>query len=233
MIGIKITTTGAPETRGFLVNVTGDLKDRTALNRKLGDRLADELKDHFARKNADGKRSDSLAAKLNGPRTNFWNRVAAATKVETVTESGARVAIGTNHFNIHLFGGTILPGPGKRALTIPMVTEALGKRAAQYEQDNGRKLFTIRGKKALFERTGAEGRGAEPGLIGRVRRRNGSSKSVGLISRTGVRAVFALVKSVTIKKDDDALPSDEILLTALQEEADDYITRLNRNGGPA
>lgn len=223
MITAHVTTTGAAETRAFLVKVTGTLGDRRGLNEALGLRLAEELKSHFTQKNAAGKKPGSLAEKLNGPKTNFWQRMADATKLETTTDNGATVAVGSNHFNIHLFGGTILPGPGKRALTIPLVTEALGKRARNYEADTGKKLFTIRGKHALFERTGPEGRGAEPGLSGRVRRRNGGSKSVGLISRTGVRAVFALVKAVTIQKDPDALPPEDALLAALQEEADHFM----------
>jgi hypothetical protein len=233
MITVQVTNSGAAETRAFLVILSADLGDRRALNEALGLRLAEEIKGHFRAKNAAGKRPGSLADKLGGPKTEFWQRMADATKLETITESGATVAVGTNHFNIHLFGGTILPGPGKKALTIPLIREALGKRAYNYQSETGKKLFTIRGKNALFERTGPETRGSlEPGLIGRVRRRNGTSKSVGLISRTGVRAVFALRKSVTIAKDPDALPNDEALLTALQQEADDYVAALNE-GGPA
>lgn len=227
MITAKITTTGAAETQAFLVKVTGTLNDRRGLNKALGLRLAEELKSHFIIKNAAGKKPGSLAERLNGPKTHFWQRMADNTELETITitDSGATVGVGTNHFNIHLFGGTILPGPGKKALIIPMVTEALGKRAANYEAETGRKLFTIRGKKALFERTGAP---TGEALVGRVRRRNGQSKSVGLVSRTGVRAVFALVKSATIKKDPDALPDTAILITALQQEADDFIREINQ-----
>jgi hypothetical protein len=232
MITARITSTGGMEVRTFLVNVTGTLEDRAKLNKVLGDRLADELRGYFLTRNPDGRRLGSISAKLNAPKRNFWNQMAAATKLESHSESGATVVVGTNHFNIHLFGGTILPGPGKKALTIPLIAEAVGKRAANYEADTGKKLFTIRGKKALFERTG-RGDAVEPGLIGRVRRRNGSSKNVGLVSRTGVRPVFALVKSATIKADPDALPPVEKLLTALQEEADDFIERYLERGGLA
>lgn len=224
MIAAQVTITGAAETQAFLVQVTGTLNDRSGLNEALGLRLAEELKTHFGKKNVAGKKPGSLADRLNGPKTNFWNRMADATKLETFNERGATVGVGTNHFNIHLFGGTILPGPGKKALTIPLVTEALGKRARNYEAETGRKLFTIRGKKALFERTGAP---TGEALVGRVRRRNGQSKSVGLVSRTGVRPVYALVKSATIRKDPDALPDTAILITALQQEADDYVQILN------
>lgn len=225
MITVQVTTTGAAETQAFLVQVTGTLNDRSGLNEALGLRLAEELKTHFGKKNTAGKKPGSLADRLNGPKTNFWNRMADATKLETFNERGATVGVGTNHFNIHLFGGTILPGPGKKALTIPLVTEALGKRAANYEAETGRKLFTIRGKKALFERTGAP---TNERLVGRVRRRNGQSKSVGLITRTGVRPVYALVKSATIRKDPDALPDTAILVTALQQEADDFLREINQ-----
>lgn len=231
MITAKITVTGAAETQAFLVKVTGTLRDRRGLNEALGLKLQEELKAHFIKKNAEGKKPGSLADRLNGPKGNFWLRMADATKLETTTDSGATVGVGTNHFNIHLFGGTILPGPGKKALTIPLITEALGKRAGQYEADTGRKLFTIRGKKALFERTGAPATGEA--LLGRVRRRNGKSKSVGLITRTGIRPVYALVRSATIKKDPTALPDTAALLTALQQKADDFLADIDKTGGLA
>lgn len=225
MITVKVTTTGEAEARAFVINLSESIARPQALNQVLADRLADELRTHFSGK---GRRPGSIASKLNAPDSNFWKRIAAATRVNSVTDSGAKVVVGTNQFNIHLFGGTILPGPGKKALTIPLVAEAVGKRARNYEADTGKKLFTIRGKKALFERTGTP---TGEALVGRVRRRNGTSKSVGLVTRTGVRPVFALVNSAKIKRDDDALPPDGALLNALQEEADDFITRLNAKGG--
>ena len=234
MITAKITVTGAAETQAFLVKVTGTLRDRRGLNEALGLKLQEELRSHFIKKNAEGKKPGSLADRLNGPKGNFWQRMADATQLESTTESGATVGVGTNHFNIHLFGGTILPGPGKKALTIPLITEALGKRASNYEADTGRKLFTVRGKKALFERTGPEKRGGFIlGKGARVRRSNGTSKSVGLATGTGIRPVYALVKSVTIKKDPAALPDTAVLLTALQQEADDFLADLDKTGGLA
>jgi len=212
VIAIRITS-DAVETRRFLVQVEGSLRNRRGLHAVLANRLADEMKDHFSAKNRQPN-------KLGGKKTNFWQDVADSTAVGEVTDTGASVTVAEVRFRIQLFGGTIRPTGGRKALTIPLIPEAHGLRAGNYEQETGRKLFTIRGKKALFERTGAP---TGEALTGRVRRRNGTSKSVGLISRTGVRPVFALVKSATIRKDPDALPDTTLLVTALQQEADDFI----------
>jgi hypothetical protein len=217
MITATVTTTGDAEARSFLVKITGTIENPRGLNAALAERLTDELRDHFAKKNAEPN-------KWSAPKTNFWNEVASSTKTKEVTDAGATVQVAEQRFNIHLFGGTIFPKIA-RSLTIPVIKEARGESVASYRIKTGKRLFSIRGRDMLFER-------ADDGVASRVRRRNGTSKSVGLISRTGVRAVFALRKSVTIAKDPDALPNDEALLTALQQEADDYVAALNE-GGPA
>lgn len=222
MIRVQITTDAA-DARKFLVNVTGMLTLRRDLNEVLADRLAFELRAHFKNKN-------TVPNKMGADKTNFWAKVADDTNVEEVTETGATVAVAEERFRLQLFGGTIFPKKAK-ALTIPLIVEARGESAASYQRDTGRKLFTIRGKKALFERTGAPATGEA--LLGRVRRRNGKSKSVGLVTRTGIRPVFALARSATIKKDPTALPDTAALLTALQQEADDFLADLDKQGGLA
>ena len=63
MITAKITISDGG-TRRFMVNLTAEIEDRTALNKVLGERLAEELQGHFSRKNAEGKRPGSLAASI-------------------------------------------------------------------------------------------------------------------------------------------------------------------------
>jgi hypothetical protein len=64
-----------------------------------------------------------------------------------------------------------------------MVSEAVGRRARDYQSATGNLLFRVMGKKALFEKT-------EGG---------------------GIRAVYALVKQVTQKPWPGALPDQDLL----------------------
>lgn len=218
MINIQVTAS-AGDVRAFLVNVTGTLTKRRELNEALAIRLRRELKEHFQVKNYEPN-------KMNAPKSNFWNQVAAATDIAEVTETGATVSVAEKRFNIQLFGGTILPKTAK-FLTIPLIAEARGKFASDYEKDNKRRLFTIPGKRALFEQTN-EGTGqyAPNGLKGRVRGKN-RSFSVSLAAKTNIRAVYALARKATIKADPTALPRTEDLLAALQEEAADFMNDFN------
>jgi hypothetical protein len=215
-------TVAASDTRAFLVHITGALENRRGLNAALGERLTDELRDHFAKKNAEPN-------KWNAPKTNFWNQVADATKVKEVTDAGATVQVAEQRFNIQLFGGTILPKVA-RSLTIPVIKDARGESVASYREKTGRRLFRIRGRDMLFEK--AEDGQASESRVSATRTR-GRNRTLGmrLAGRQGIRAVFALKKSVSIDKDPDALPSAEDLLGALQEEADDYIASITNEGG--
>jgi hypothetical protein len=223
MITATVTTTGDAAARAFLVKITGTLENPRGLNAALAERLTDELRDHFAKKNAEPN-------KWSAPKTNFWNEVASSTKTKEVTDAGATVQVAEQRFNIHLFGGTIFPKVA-RSLTIPVIKEARGESVASYRIKTGKRLFSIRGRDMLFER-------ADDGVASESRvnatRTRGRNRTLGirLGARQGIRAVFALKKSVTIDKDPDALPNDEALLTALRQEADDYVAALNE-GGPA
>lgn len=189
MIRVDVVTTeaGAKE---FVVRLADHVASRRDLSQALADRFREELVDHFRRKNETPNR-------LGGRRTNFWAGVADDTQVAEVREDGATVAIGGDggqRIRIHIYGGDIVPKV-KKALTIPLVAEAHGIRAAEYEQRTGRNLFPVKGKSALFEE-----------------RPDG-----------GVRAVYALRKRVTIPRDPEALPDDEVLKSALTEEANDWM----------
>lgn len=218
MIRIQITTDAA-DARKFLVNVTGSLTKRRELNEVLAVRLRRELKEHFAVKNYEPN-------KMNAPKSNFWTQVENSTDIAEVTDTGATVTIAEERFRLQLFGGTILPTK-KKFLTIPLIAEARGKFASDYEKDNGRRLFTIPGKRALFEQADqGVGQYAPNGLKGRVRGKN-RSFSVSLAAKTNIRAVYALARSATIKKDPTALQTQEVLVAALQEEAEDFMKDVN------
>jgi hypothetical protein len=119
-IQVKYTDTG----RAIVVQVQGIVKNPTGLNTVLADRLADELKLHFRRKNAKPNR-------LGGLRTNYWNGIADDTGVTKVDAAGATLTIANQTFAIHLHGGTIRPKKAK-ALTVPLVPEAHGIFARTY-----------------------------------------------------------------------------------------------------
>ena len=81
-------------------------------------------------------------------------------------------------------GGTIT-AKNSGALTIPLVPEAHGRRAADYQSEIG-ELFTIPNKSALFE----------------------------AVDGGGVRAVYALRQSITQAPWPDAIPTGEELAAA-------------------
>lgn len=139
-----------------------------------------------------------------GEGSSFGADVARGWHYRAADESGATIFNDADHYAHKVSGGTITP---KRAgaLTIPMIHEAKGLYASVYVQNTGRKLFTIRGKHALFERTdqvttGARGRRGAPGAS--------------TIKTSGIRAVYALVKSVTTGPWTGALPPDDDLAAA-------------------
>lgn len=143
---------------------------------------------------------NAVPNRMAAPKTNFWNQVAAATGVTEVTDTGATVAVAEPRFNLQLFGGTVVPILA-RCLTIPLIAGARGKRVKDYELDSGHKVFKVKGHNALFEKDG-----------------------------DGVRPVYALVKSATVKADPTALPPAGELAKGLLDEADEFLKNLPEGG---
>lgn len=218
MIGIQITLSDQ-EARAFVVKVTGTLSNRREFNEALAIRLRRELKAHFALKN-------QAPNKMGAPKSNFWTQVENATDILEVTNAGATLQVAEQRFNIHLFGGTILPVKAK-ALTIPLIKDARGESVASYRFKTGHRLFTIPGRNVLFDK--ADQGSASESRVGGIRGRD-RSFGVKLGAGQGLRAVFALKASVKIDKDPTALPPDAALLQALQEEGDDFMKFLNEGG---
>lgn len=222
MIRISITTDAA-DARAFLVRIEGEIRNPKSLNDALGRRLARELQGHFRARNTEPNR-------LGGVKTNFWKDVADATVMTEATETGATVTIAEAHYRIHLFGGTIKPTGGRKWLTIPLVREAHGRRVREYEKQTGRKLFRLPGRKVLMERTG---HGSDSFLAANstdtIRGKNGYRK-VGIGGGSTLRAVYALAGSARIKQDPRALPTQEQLLSALNDTAGKWAARLTRKG---
>lgn len=223
MISITITADAAA-TNAFLVRVEGELRKPKALNDRLGRRLAKELQAHFNSRKAEPN-------KLGGKKTGFWAGVRAATVLTEVSDTGATVTIGADsHFRIHLLGGTIRPTGGRKFLTIPLVKEARGQRASEYERTSGRKLFRLKGGRVLMERTETGDRSLISRQAPTMRTKSGY-KVFQLGAGMRVRAVYALATEATIRRDPKALPPMAELATALQESANQFAARLTAKGG--
>lgn len=216
MIGVEITVSG--KGREFLVKLTGDITNREGLNDALGRSLARMLQTHFREKNTEPN-------KMNAPKTNFWESVAAATALIEVTETDATVSIAENRFRIHLFGGVIKPTGGRKFLTIPKIPEARGLRVSSYEQQSGNKLFRLPGVKLLFERSDKGTQSTVTRNRVTTRRSDGSYRTVAIRARSLIRPVYALATEANIKKDPEALPPADYMASELQKTAVRWINR--------
>lgn len=126
----------------FVVKVAEELQDRRKLNAALGNRVEDELRDHFILRN-------SQPNKRNWKKQNWWAGVADATGLDEVTNDHAVVKVAHSEgFALRVNGGTIVPRE-KKALTIPLVEEAYGKSVDEYERGSGRRLFRPSGSSIL------------------------------------------------------------------------------------
>ena len=213
---ITVTTTGAAESRDFLVSVEGSLRRPKALHDRLARALTRTLQAHF-------KSREGEPNKMNAPKTGFWAGVRAGTVVGEVTDQGATVRVGVDtFFRIHALGGTVKPTGGRKFLTIPLIPEARGKRASVYEADSGRKLFRPAGRRVLMERLKD---GSGDAASGRASMRTKSGYRTFNLGAVKVRAVYALATEANIPKDPRALPPRSELAEALQKAANDWAAR--------
>jgi hypothetical protein len=188
------------------------------LNKILGTRLADELIRHFRVRNSEPN-------KMGAPKTNYWEGVAASTLLGPVDERGATVQIGEERFAIQLYGGTIKPTGGRKFLTIPLIPAARGKLVSEYEAATGNKLIRPGRAKVLLERSD-QGTASTVGRSVFRTRTSSGYRNVNVRARSLLRPVYALKESVTVPKDARALPDGNALASALQEEAEEYLTLL-------
>ena len=118
----------------------------------------------------------------------FGQNVALGWNFKVADKDSATISNNADFYRFKVTGGTVR---AKRAsfLTIPLVSEAQGRRAADYVAATGNTLFQIRGKTALFADTG-----------------DGN-----------VKAIYALKREVTQEPWKDAVPDDETLSSAFIE----------------
>lgn len=179
-----------PKLRGILAQLAP--AQRRSLLLRLGKELEVQLKAHFFRREQEGN-------KRGWPRSHFWAReVRAKTALREVTADKAVVGIASAQFRFKLTGGTIRPGPGRRALALPLRPEVYGVLP---------RANTI------------------PGLF--VLRSKGLGKAW-LAAREGgaLRFYWRLLPSVHQAPDPRALPPVAELQSALEARADAEVARI-------
>ena len=201
---------GASETLAAIAEKVTSLQP---LNAALGKRAEVELRAHFEQRNGQGNAR-------GWPAQHFWARIRTATAFGGADETAARVVISDPAINQKIFGGTITPREGKY-LALPAIAEAYGR--SPRTMDNLMALIRYRGGArravALVETQSSAisfGRARKDGS--RAVKRGGAS--------WGGRVWYWLVKSVTQRRDEGALPPDEQMRAALLDEARQYLARL-------
>lgn len=202
-IQVNVKDAASPTLAALIASLTGaQAADLNAVGGRSASNAA--VKYHHEFDKAGGWRGKRYMGTGSGDGSSFgsdvargWNHTAADSTSTTITNDAT-------YYAYKVKGGTITPKRAK-ALTIPLIPEARGLYASVYQQNTGRRLFTIKGKHALFERisgitSGARGRRGAPGATS--------------IKTNTIRAVYALVKSITQGPWPGALPPEEMLAVA-------------------
>ncbi len=190
--------------------LVGGLQKRKPLHATMGKRGEVLLRAHFSKR-------DMEPNGRGWPKQNFWGQMRKATAYQSdADEKGASVAVSDRRMNQKVYGGTVTPKESKY-LAIPAIPEAYGKRPSSF--DFLRVHHFKSGAVALVEtdRTLLK--------IGK-KRKNGTRKIKELRRSKRGRVWYWLARSVTQRKDPDALPSKETVTAALSAEVDAYVSRL-------
>lgn len=219
MIGVHVNVAdgASPTLREIISSLTG--AEAEELN-AIGGRAAAQEAARFHRE-FDQAGSWRTSGRGSGG-SRFGADVAQGWAFLTADRSGALIYNDADHYRFKVEGGAIRP-KRVRYLTIPIIEEARGLRAETYVQNTGNRLFTIPGRSALFERTNAPN-GESVTKRTRGRHRDGSVERIR--RKGGIRAVYALVRSVTLPPMPEALPPEDDLREAY---ADAWITALIDN----
>ena len=186
-IEVNVKDEVSPSLQFFLDALDGEkLSDLNAVGGRSSNNAAIEYHDQFNQSGGwKGLRY------IDGPGRNsgdFGQNVALGWNFQSADKTGVTISNNADYYAFKVTGGTIIPKRVK-ALTIPLVPDAMGRRAADYVSITGHRLFTIPGKNALFQ--------AEEG--------------------GGVTAIYALVKKAVHKPWPGALPDDETISEAFIE----------------
>ena len=185
------------------------LANRRQMNKEVADAMAAPIYANF----------DSLSASNQnafGAPSTFWARMKVGTQPGADDESGwvgmpAPVAL-------RYFGGTVVPGPGKKRLAIPANAEAYGKSPRDFS--DLRLAFFGGGKLALVERQ-------QQSVRYGGKRKDGSRAVIPGVEKGG-DIYYWLVESATIAPDPAVLPTPEVLMSAGVDGLRGYLGHLER-----
>jgi hypothetical protein len=200
-VTVSLTDDAGPRMKRLISMLTGE--QATALNAVAGRAAVSRAADyHRAFEARGGWENPTLST--HGPgreSTGFGTKVADSWHMSSASKAGAVISNDAPHLGHKVRGGVITP---KRVnfLTIPVVPEAHGRRAAQYERDFGTDLFTIKGRMGLFEKST---KGSES-VINRTYGRRKNGQKVQISARGHIRMVYALTKRVEHEPWKGALP---------------------------
>lgn len=158
-----------------------------AANRESGEYLRDYVASWYDNKGREHWVNNSLSTHGPGRMSTGWfSNIARKWFLSSADSSGAVITNPDEDGSLqHKIRGGTITAKNAGALTIPLVPEAHGRRAADYQSEI-RELFTIPNKSALFE----------------------------AVEGGGVRAVYALRQSITQDPWPDAIPASEELAAA-------------------
>jgi hypothetical protein len=159
---------------------------------------------HFIQIASDSAHHET-AGSLGATRTGVYQQAAQGTSQPEVSREGVSISIHQVAIAQRFFGGTIEPVNAK-FLAIPARSEAYGKRPNQF--DNLRVIIFKSGAGALVSK--------EPPSGTRRNRIAGSAREPGLI-------FYWLVKQAIQEADHTVLPTEEEMLNAAVESAQEYI----------
>lgn len=212
MIGVKVNVAdgASPLMRQLIKSLSGESARELNMVGAFGARTA-AIKYHDEYDKKGGWENPALpthgagrkSTGFGGHITKGWNvRPEADAKGATIINSGP-------HLRHKVHGGTI---KAKRVkfLTIPLIPQAHGIRAREYERDFGVDLFTIKGRNALFQKddSGTE-RITQKKTVKGFSGKKSNAKTV-----TKIRPVYALVRSITQNPWTGALPGNALLADA-------------------
>ena len=153
MISIDITTNGAEITIPAALNKLLSDETLSDLNTVGGSAAKEAAKKYHTEYNQAHKwRGDNYLGAGAGRSGEFGDEIANAWTFEGGTSDGATISNDASFYRHKVYGGTIKPKRAKN-LTIPVVADAVGRRAKDYK-GNLFFLKTKKGTKGLFEENG-------------------------------------------------------------------------------
>lgn len=192
-VQVNVTDNASPALAALISSLTGPQATRLNEQAGLAARNA-ATKYHREFDQGTGWRGDRYLGPSRPGSGNFGSDVARAWALASFTSDGAVISNDAKFYRQKVEGGTIVPIRAN-FLTIPLIPEASGIRASVYQENSGKRLFRPKGKNVLMESTG----------------------------RGTVRAVYALVRSITQAPWPNALPPAETIAAAY---TDQYRTSL-------